>query len=84
MKTKLTLTVQKNIINAAKRMASKRNMSLSQLFEETFDEKEDKPAKTEKQLAAEQLLLDLKKYPSISTKTNDKNEIAKHVKRKFD
>ncbi len=82
MKTKLTLTVRKSIIDSAKKMAKKRNMSLSQLFEQTFGNEEINPVKTESQKAAERLLEKLSKAKSLKTK-EDKRLLRSHVSRKF-
>ena len=82
MKTKLTLTVRKSIIDSAKRVAKKRNMSLFQLFEEIFSHGDINPIKTGSQKAAERLLASLSKAKSITTK-DDKTLLRSHVARKF-
>ena len=82
MKTKLTLTVKKNIIESAKRMAKNKGISLSQMFEEIFQEGGSNEIKTEPQRAAERLLQKLDKSKSIKSK-DDKELIKSHVKRKF-
>ncbi|WP_158857633.1 DUF6364 family protein [Lunatibacter salilacus] len=56
MKTKLTLTIKKNVIEAAKRKAKSKGMSLSRMFEEIFEEGGSNEIKTEHQRAAERLL----------------------------
>lgn len=82
MKTKLTLTVDRRIIESAKRIAKKKGMSLSRMFEEIFEEEETNEIKTEPQRAAERLLQKLGKAKRIKTK-DDKELIKSYVKRKF-
>jgi hypothetical protein len=82
MKTKLTLTIKKSIIDIAKRKAKDKGVSLSRLFEEIFEESGSNEIKTEQQRAAERLLQRLSKSTSIPTK-DDKELIKSHVKRKF-
>jgi len=43
MKAKLTLTVQKEITEKAKKVAEEKGMSLSKLFEQVFESDELKP-----------------------------------------
>ncbi|MCC5928877.1 MAG: hypothetical protein JJU28_06500 [Cyclobacteriaceae bacterium] len=82
MKTKLTLTVNKSVIEAAKRKAKNRGMSLSRMFEEIFEGEESNPIKTESQRAAARLINRLEKYDSVK-QLEDKELIKGHVKRKF-
>jgi hypothetical protein len=82
MKTKLTLTIKKSVIDSAKRMAKKKGISLSRMFEEIFEEMGTNEIKTEPQRAAERLLKTLEKANSIPT-IDDKELIKSHVKRKF-
>jgi hypothetical protein len=83
MKTKLTLTVKKSVIESAKKIAKNKGISLSQMFEEIFEEGGGTNGiKTETQRAAERLLQKLEKSKSIKTK-DDKELIKAHVKRKF-
>lgn len=82
MKTKLTLTVKKSVIETAKRRAKSKGISLSKMFEEIFEEGETNGIKTEPQRAAERLLQKLATSKSIQTK-DDKELIRTHVKRKF-
>ncbi len=56
MKTKLTLTVKKHIVDSAKQAARERDQSLSQLFEEIFENDQLKLTKTELQKSAYNLL----------------------------
>jgi hypothetical protein len=78
MKTKLTLTVKKSIIEAAKRKAKNKGISLSRMFEGDGENE----IKTEAQRAAERLIKKLGKSQSI-TSLEDKDLIKEHVKRKF-
>lgn len=82
MKTKLTLTVRKKVIDSAKRIARKRQVSLSQLFEEVFENQTVNPIKSEPQLAAERLIFQLENSKELK-EDNDKKELIDHVKRKF-
>jgi len=82
MKKKLTLTIQEDIIKAAKRRAKRRGMSVSKMFEEVIGKDEISEIETESQRAAKRLLQTLEKAESIDTK-DDKSLIKEHVKRKF-
>ena len=82
MKTKLTLTVNKSVIEAAKRKAKNQGISLSQMFEEIFESMDSNQIKTEPQRAAERLINRLEKYESMS-QLEDKKLIKQHVKGKF-
>ncbi|WP_114751616.1 DUF6364 family protein [Pleomorphovibrio marinus] len=82
MKTKLTLTVKKTVIDAAKRKANSKGISLSRMFEEIFEGEEPNEIKTEPQRAAERLMNRLEKYDGIN-QLEDKTLIKEHVKRKF-
>lgn len=82
MKKKLTLTVQENIIQSAKRQAKRRGISVSQMFEEVIGKGEVNAIETESQRAAKRLLQTLKKAESIEP-MDDKKLIREHVERKF-
>lgn len=82
MKKKLTLTIQEDIIKAAKRRAKRRGMSVSKMFEEVIGKDEISEIETESQRSAKRLLQTLEKAESIDTK-DDKSLIKEHVKRKF-
>ncbi len=82
MKTKLTLTVRKSVIEMAKKQARQKGKSLSEMFEELFENSGSRNIKTEQQRAAERLMLRLAKAKSIQSK-DDKKIIIQHVKRKF-
>jgi len=82
MKKKLTLTIQEDVIKAAKRKAKRKGMSVSQMFEEVIGKEERSEIETESQRAAKRLLHTLEKAESIDAK-DDKSLIKEHVKRKF-
>lgn len=82
MKKKLTLTVEEQIIKYAKRQAKRHGKSVSQLFEESFQEERVNTIKTESQKAAGQLLEKLEASESTQTQ-RDKELIKEHVKGKF-
>jgi len=82
MKKKLTLTIQEDVIKAAKRQAKRRGMSVSKMFEEVIGKEERSEIETESQRAAKRLLQTLEKAESVETK-DDKLLIRGHVKRKF-
>lgn len=82
MKTKLTLTIRKEIIEKAKQKAKARGVSVSKLFEETFEEKGSK--KSSSQIAGEKLLDFLKTQPATTvTGKSDKELIIKGLKEKY-
>ncbi len=82
MKTKLTLTVQKRIIDSAKKMAKERNISLSQLFEQIFGKADTEIIKTEPQKAAQRLLQHLQKSKRVKT-LDDKILVKSHISKKY-
>jgi len=82
MKKKLTLTVEEEVITYAKRLAKRQGMSVSQMFEETFQHGKVNTIQTESQKAAGELLEKLNASESKQTK-QDKELIKKHVERKF-
>ena len=82
IKKKLTLTIQEDIIKAAKRKEKRRGMSVSQMFEEVIGKVEISEIETESQRAAKRLLQRLKKAESV-VKKDDRTLIREHVKRKF-
>ncbi len=82
MKTKLTLTVKKSIIDSAKRLAKRKKVSVSRLFEEMFENDEINPIKTPEQLAAKKLLERVgEEYPIIDQ--DDKELIRQYVAKKY-
>jgi len=82
MKKKLTLTIEEEIIAAAKQYAKRRGISVSQMFEEAIGEGGSGKIETESQRAARRLLNRLQKAESTESK-DDKKLIREHVKRKF-
>jgi hypothetical protein len=82
MKTKLTLTVRKSIILNAKRYSKKTGKSISQLFEEFFEEQDASLLPTETQRAAGRLLKALHKARSVKTQ-DDKKLLKAHVAKKY-
>ncbi len=82
MKTKLTLTVKKSIIDSAKRIAKRKHVSVSKLFEEMFENDTISPIKTPEQLAAKELLDRVgEEYPIIDQ--DDKELIRQYVAKKY-
>jgi len=82
MKKKLTLTVEEEVVQYAKRLAKRHGKSVSQLFEEKFKEGDTNTIQTESQKAASELLKKLESSESKQMK-QDKELIKEHVKRKF-
>lgn len=82
MKTKLTLTVRKTIIDRAKRQSKRTGQSISQMFEDLFEGREYRNIKSEQQRSAERLLARLESIKSTKSK-NDKSLLLDHVARKF-
>lgn len=78
MKTKLTLTVRKHVIDRAKRYAKRSGKSISQIFEDLFEQSEYPVIKTEAQQAAQRLLETLQGVKPIKA-LNDKELIKAHV-----
>jgi hypothetical protein len=85
MKTKLTLTVEKEIVEKAKRKASSRGISLSNLFEEVFAKDNPELEKTSEQLAASRFLERLKNEPRIKAlDKSDKVLMWEHRDKKYE
>jgi hypothetical protein len=82
MKTKLTLTVRKSVINTAKRYSRKTGKSISEMFEELFEKTEPTRIKSEQQRSAERLLKTLEVSKSVKS-LDDKSLLKEHVARKF-
>lgn len=82
MKTKLTLTVRKSVIDAAKRYSRRTGKSISEMFEELFVKEESIGKKSGQQRAAERLLESLKLSKPVKT-LDDKLLLKDHVARKF-
>jgi len=82
MKTKLTLTVRSSIIAKARRQSKKTGKSISQMFEELFENDGGSRIQSEPQRAAIRLLKRLEAGRSVRTK-DDKQLLRDHVARKF-
>jgi hypothetical protein len=84
MKTKLTLTVKKEIVEKAKRKAASQGVSLSKMFEEIFDSEDPSLQHTESQLAAGRLLKRLEEIKSTQApQESDKTALTKYLKEKY-
>lgn len=84
MKTKLTLTVEKEIVEKAKQKAASRGISLSKMFEEVFSNENPEVEKTEVQLAAQKLLERLESLkPMQAQKESEKVMLKRFLKQKY-
>ncbi|MCE7056321.1 DUF6364 family protein [Algoriphagus sp. AGSA1] len=84
MKTKLTLTVEKDIVEKAKLKAASRGISLSRMFEEIFEKENPGIEKTPEQLAAARFLERLKRETPIKAlEKSDKDLIREHRDKKY-
>lgn len=84
MKTKLTLTVEKEIVEKAKRKAASRGISLSNLFEEIFAKDDPELGKTSEQLAVGRLIKRLESMePMEAQKESDKVLLKNFLKEKY-
>ncbi|MEB2779039.1 DUF6364 family protein [Algoriphagus sp. C2-6-M1] len=84
MKTKLTLTVEKEIVEKAKLKAASRGISLSRMFEEVFSKESPDVEKTPEQLAAARFLERLKRETPIKAlEKSDKDLIREHRNKKY-
>jgi len=81
-KTKLTLTVRKDIIEKAKRRAKEQGISVSTLFEESF-EKEEPEIMKEQKAAARLLELLENSEPIQALPESDKELWHKHLDEKY-
>jgi len=77
MKTKLTLTVNKSIIEKAKKVAKERSVSVSRLFEEVFEDDSPQPLRNERQKAASELLKTLSSQPKTQMTVKSDKELIK-------
>jgi hypothetical protein len=82
MKTKLTLTVNSEVIKKARKHSEVIGKSISQLFEEFIKNTADKDQKSESQLAAERLLKKISASKSVKT-LDDKALLKKRVSHKY-
>lgn len=84
MKTKLTLTVDKEIVEKAKKKAANRGISVSKMFEEIFEKENPSLEKTPAQLAAGRFLERLKNQKPIKAlEKSDKELIGEHRDKKY-
>lgn len=84
MKTKLTLTVEKRIIEKAKLKAASRGISLSKMFEEIFEKENPELEKTSEQKAAARLLQRLEEIKSTKApEKNDKDALKDYLREKY-
>lgn len=84
MKTKLTLTIKKEIVEKAKQQAFSRGISLSKLFEDMFEKNNFDNEKTPEQLAATRLLKRLEEMKPIqSNEEADKEARRKYLSEKY-
>ncbi|REG83947.1 DUF6364 family protein [Algoriphagus antarcticus] len=84
MKTKLTLTVKKEIVDKAKLQAASRGISLSKMFEEIFEKESPDLEKTDSQFAAGRLLKRLESMqPMEDQKESDKVLLTRFLKQKY-
>ncbi|SNS51496.1 hypothetical protein SAMN05421640_0474 [Ekhidna lutea] len=82
-KTKLTLTVRKDIILLAKKKAKQQGVSVSRLFEDVFKEKLKSKNKSKEQIAGEALIEFLDNQPYTEpNEQSDKELIVEHLKKK--
>lgn len=84
MKTKLTLTVDREIVENAKLKAASRGISLSKMFEEVFVKENPELEKSPEQLAAARFLERLKnETPIKALEKSDKELIREHREKKY-
>ena len=84
MKTKLTLTIKKEVIEKAKRKASSKGISLSKMIEDIFEKEDPELEKTPEQLAAARFLETLKnETPIKALDKSDKELIREHRDKKY-
>lgn len=84
MKTKLTLTVDREIVENAKLKAANKGISLSKMFEEVFELENPELEKSESHYAAERLLRRLESMSPMPTQNeSDKELLKKFLKEKY-
>jgi hypothetical protein len=84
MKTKLTLTIKKEVVEKAKRKASSQGISLSKMIEDIFEKEDPSVQSSESQLAAKRLLKRLEEMePSQAPRESDKIALTKYLKEKY-
>ena len=77
MKTKLTLTIKKEVIEKAKRKASSKGISLSKMIEDIFEKEDPELEKTPEQLAAARFLERLKNETPIKALDKSDKELVR-------
>ncbi len=82
MKQKLTLTVETDVVRRAKKMARKKGISVSQMFEDAIQTYDVSPIQTESQKAANRLLSLLEEVDTVQP-LNDKELLKRHLERKY-
>lgn len=84
MKTKLTLTIKKEVVEKAKRKASGQGISLSKMIENIFEKEEPLVQTSESELAAKRLLKRLEEMePTQAPKESDKVALTQYLKEKY-
>lgn len=84
MKTKLTLTIKKEIVEKAKLKASSQGISLSKMIENIFEKEDPELEKTPEQLAAARFLERLKsETPIKALDKSDKELMREHRDKKY-
>ena len=84
MKTKLTLTIKKEIVEKAKRKASSQGISLSKMIEDIFEKEDPELEKIPEQLAAARFLERLKnETPIKALDKSDKELVREHRDKKY-
>ncbi|MDO8968934.1 DUF6364 family protein [Algoriphagus sp.] len=84
MKTKLTLTIKKEVVEKAKRKASSQGISLSKMIEDIFEKEDPSVQYSESQLAAKKLLERLEEMESTKAPLeSDKVALTKYLKEKY-
>ncbi|TXE14643.1 DUF6364 family protein [Algoriphagus aquimarinus] len=84
MKTKLTLTVDKKIVEKAKLKAASKGISLSKMFEEIFEMENPQIEQTDSQLAASRLLKRLEEMkPTKAPNVSDKSALKNYLREKY-
>ncbi|WP_343847993.1 DUF6364 family protein [Algoriphagus jejuensis] len=84
MKTKLTLTIKKEIVEKAKRKAASQGISLSRLIEDVFEKDDTSLQTSESQLAAKRLLKRLEEMQATQApQESDKEALTRYLREKY-
>lgn len=84
MKTKLTLTIKKEVVEKAKRRAAGQGISLSKMIENIFEKEDPELEKTPEQLAAARFIERLKnETPIKALEKSDKELTREHRDKKY-